>query len=107
MSSSQPPVTDSLLSSHPHPDTYVPDVIKRMRAAVHLFVSENGSSASSAAVQARSIRTIPPFHLLVTVSFSLQEAFKQASSALDRAAPHPGQHTFRVGERGVLRVRQV
>ncbi len=87
MSSSHSPASgggarDALLLSCPHPDSFVPDLLRELRSAVEAFESENGSTASLAAVT---------------------KAFKSAGCALDRAAPAPGQHEFLVGERVILR----
>ena len=59
----------------------MPTLVQELRSAVEAFKAENGSSKSLAAVS---------------------KAFKSAGAAVDRAAPAPGQHDFRVGDRVVL-----
>jgi tetratricopeptide (TPR) repeat protein len=70
-----------MLSHCPHPDSFAPDLVQQLRAAVEAFKEDNGGSKS------------------LTV---LAKAFKNAGCALDRAAPAPGQHTFVAGERAML-----
>jgi len=65
----------------PHPDSFVPGLLRKLRNAVNEFKTQNGSSRSCTAVA---------------------EAFKSAGAALDRAAPASGQHKFHIGERVVL-----
>jgi hypothetical protein len=75
-----PDVELSPLSS-PHPDSFVLALTRQLRNCLKLFTAENGSAASLSAVA---------------------EIFKSVSSALNFAAPPPGQHGFRVGQRGIL-----
>jgi len=81
MSSASTGNAAAVLSSCPHPDSFVPNLLRELRAAVEAFKTENGSVKSMIAVQ---------------------KAFKSAGCALERAAPAPGQHVFLAGERVIL-----
>ncbi len=65
----------------PHPDAVVPEMQRDLRAAVHAFEADCGSSKSLTAVTT---------------------AFKNAAAVLDAAAPPVvPDHAFQVGERVV------
>jgi tetratricopeptide (TPR) repeat protein len=73
----------ALLASCPHPDSFAPDLLRELRSAVDDFRTQVGCSRSDSLA-------------------AVAKAFKSAGAALDRAAPAPGQHEFRIGERVML-----
>jgi tetratricopeptide (TPR) repeat protein len=77
-----PFVSPALLSSCPHPDSFVPDLLQELRDAAEALKSDNVSPKVVAAIS---------------------KAFQKAESALARAAPPRGEHQFQVGDRVVLR----
>jgi hypothetical protein len=75
-SSSSDASSDVFLSSYPHPDSFEPTLVQKLRSSVHNF--DSGSA-----------------QLLTDVT----KTFESAKAALDHAVPAPGQREHQVGDR--------
>jgi tetratricopeptide (TPR) repeat protein len=79
---------DALLLSCPHPHSFVPSLLLELRNATEAVCT------ASSALNSKSVS--------VKIIDSLSKVFARATTTLDCAAPPPGQHLYKVGERIIL-----